>query len=86
VWNNLGDPDYHLNHSGNGILVADTDGAMVNSPQHGKTANWIPKKRRRTCRDLAAGSNHVIIQSANPTIIILGRAMLMAMVLTSMVA
>jgi hypothetical protein len=63
VWNNLGDPDYHLNHSGNGILVADTDGAMVEFSSAWENGKLDTKSEGGPAGIWAAGSNHVIIQS-----------------------
>jgi len=62
AWRNEGDPDYRKNHSGNGILVADTDGAVIEHCVAWENGRLCTKAPGGPCGIWTAGSNRVTIQ------------------------
>lgn len=62
MWRNLGDPTYRRNHSGNGLLLADTDGALIEHCLAWENGLLCTKSSGGPCGIWAAGSNKVIIQ------------------------
>jgi hypothetical protein len=62
AYRNLGDPDYKRNHSGSGILVADTDGALIEHCLAWENGALDSGTEGGPCGIWAAGSNRVTIQ------------------------
>jgi hypothetical protein len=62
AWRNAGDPDYRKNHSGNGILLADTDGGLIERCTAWENGRLCTKAPGGPCGIWAAGSNRVTIQ------------------------
>jgi hypothetical protein len=62
MWRNLGDPTYRRNHSGNGLLLADTDGALIERCQAWENGLLCTKSSGGPCGIWTAGSNKVTIQ------------------------
>lgn len=62
AWRNEGDPTYRRNHSGNGILLADTDGALIEHCTAWENGRLCLSPAGGPCGIWAAGSNRVTIQ------------------------
>ena len=62
VFENSGDPLYHENHSGNGILVEDCDGGLVERCMAYENGALCNKAPGGPCGIWAASSNNVTIQ------------------------
>jgi len=62
AWKNLGDPDYKRNHSGSGILLADTDVATIEHSLAWENGALDTGSEGGPCGIWAAGSNRVTLQ------------------------
>jgi hypothetical protein len=62
VYRNEGDPDYRKNHSGSGLLLADTDGAIIERTVAWENGRLCYRAPGGPCGIWAAGSNNVVIQ------------------------
>jgi hypothetical protein len=77
AWRNEGDPTYKRNHSGNGIVVADTDGAIIErctawengrlclSPGGGPGGIWAAGSNRVTIQHCESFRNHTGLNTAD---------------------